>query len=185
MNEMTNKIILGVDIDGCLNNFQKTIRTLIHRDFGIDIDDDDYCVTDCLNLSKQDLERFWEHYSPIILDNTDAEENAAQILMLLKEKYNINIITARGYDVADLTQTWIDNHCLYYDNLLFNTGNKFDACNWIGAKTMIEDSPYNAYALMKHGVHVLLFDRPYNRDIKNGELLTRVYSWDNIYDILK
>lgn len=45
---------------------------------------------------------------------------------------------------------------------------------------MIDDKPDIALFLAENGVHVLLFDAPYNKSVKHKNI-TRVHSWDDIY----
>lgn len=48
---------------------------------------------------------------------------------------------------------------------------------------MIEDKGDTALYLAENGIRVLLFDAPYNQDISHKNIV-RVFSWNEIFDIL-
>ena len=49
---------------------------------------------------------------------------------------------------------------------------------------MIEDKPDVAKLLDQNGIHVLLFDAPYNQQVE-GENITRVYGWGEVYRVIR
>ena len=110
---------------------------------------------------------------------------------LKKSGYTLVIVTARPqwqYKrlYAD-TLEWLDKHGVPHDHILFNK-DKLEAVHahlapaWPVA--FIEDHERNAKALADAGVNVLLFDRPHNRDVVDGERIRRVSGWSAVLEAL-
>ena len=177
------KMNLGIDIDGCLNDFQKALAVVLKRDYNIEVAKEEYEMLRDINLDNMEQCRaFWEKYNPELFNLLNCECGASDVLKSFYELgINLNIATAREYHVAPLTEKWLNEHNIFYDNIFFNAGDKVDLCKWQNIPLMIEDKPYNAMALANNGIKVLLFSRPYNLTIKH-ENITRVNNWDQVYD---
>lgn len=175
---------LGIDIDGCLNNFQEAMATIIKRDYGVVTPKNIYYMVEELNLSKEEFGKFWKKYNPELLDLMDIQPGSIENLKKLQGLgCNLNIITARDYSVATLTQEWLHKHQVPYDEIYFNGEKKHQVCNWQKINLMIEDNPEYAKALADSGVNVMLYSRPYNEDFKY-EKVQIVNNWDEIYKIV-
>lgn len=106
--------------------------------------------------------------------------------------YTIVIVTARPHwqykrIYAD-TLFWLEDQDIPYDRLLFNK-DKVEVIHrqlapaWPVA--FVEDHPRNALALASAHVHVLLYDQEHNREVSEGEYITRVHGWEDILETLK
>lgn len=103
-------------------------------------------------------------------------------------------ITARKFAVKKnplgllsryLFKRWINKNKLHFEDIFFcsesNTpAEKLDFCKQISAEIMIDDKPDVALFLAENGIAVLLFDAPYNKDVKHKNIV-RVSDWDEIY----
>jgi uncharacterized HAD superfamily protein len=176
---------LGIDIDGCLNDFQAALALILARDYDSHPDPSEYEMLGDLNLKTIEQYRdFWDKYNEELFRLLNIEENAVQVTSYFKKKgTEINIITAREYNVAKLTEQWLNKYNVERDNLFFAAGNKLDVCKWKQIEYMIEDKPDNAILLAENGIRVLLFDRPYNKKVEHSNV-KRVYNWMDIYDHL-
>lgn len=85
------------------------------------------------------------------------------------------------------TVFWLQKHGFVYDLLLFSR-NKVEAIYehvqpaW--PAYFVEDHPSNAVALAEAGIHVLMYDQPYNRNVSAKGALTRVASWTEILTVI-
>lgn len=85
------------------------------------------------------------------------------------------------------TVFWLAEHGFVYDLLLFSR-NKVEAVYehvrpaW--PAYFVEDHPGNAAALAEAGIHVLLYDQPYNRNVSASGALTRVANWTEILSVI-
>jgi uncharacterized HAD superfamily protein len=57
---------------------------------------------------------------------------------------------------------------------------KADICETLHADIMIEDAPTYAADCAQRNIHVLLYDRPWNRDIPETEIINRVRTWEEV-----
>ena len=106
-------------------------------------------------------------------------------------------ITARKFAVKKnplgllsryLFKRWINKNKLHFEDIFFcsesNTpAEKLDFCKQISAEIMIDDKPDVALFLAENGIAVLLFDAPYNKDVKHKNIV-RVSDWDEIYRLI-
>jgi len=60
---------------------------------------------------------------------------------------------------------------------------KSSVCKELGIDIFIEDAPVYAKNISEAGIPVILIDAPWNRET-SGELITRVYSWDEVLDTI-
>lgn len=63
----------------------------------------------------------------------------------------------------------------------FSPRDKYIACSKLGVDIMIEDKPEVALYLAEQGIKVLLFDAPYNKEVRHQNI-TRVFNWDECYE---
>ncbi len=82
--------------------------------------------------------------------------------------------------------SWYEKHGFEFDKIFFCKErkacmDKARVCRDNGVQIMIEDRPDIAVNLADSGIPVLLFDAPYNHDT-HGDLITRVHSWDEVYE---
>jgi len=173
---------LGIDIDGCLNHYHDELRSYIQKLYKIDVPADEYYIIKSLNLSFLKESEFWQHFDEIAID-LKAEIDCKKVIDKLSKLFNINIVTARNYSSATITEQWLNKNKLYYDNIYFHSGSKIDVCNWKNIKIMIEDKPDNAIILAQNGIKVLLFDRLYNQNVKHENVI-RCKNWNQIYNTI-
>lgn len=172
---------LGVDIDGVLNSLYLPLAKLVKKYFKLKVDMSHYDMYDQIGLTETEWHKFLdEHYDEMTIN---AEDKCQYYLQQLKNDYDIYIITARPYEFAQTTIQWLKDQNIYYDDILFKSGNKVDACKFVNVKYMIDDSPWNIHALNREKINCLIFDRPYNQTVKDTEFIQRVYNWNDIFTI--
>ena len=120
-------------------------------------------------------------------------ENASKVILDLKEQGDqINILTKRlfaadedkiGYKIKSAVEDHLTKNNIYYDNLIFTTGNKVKECLELNTDIVIEDNPFNIIALAKAGFKVICFATPYNKMI--AEDMKNIYianNWEDVYN---
>lgn len=181
----TNELpILGVDIDNVINDLQQPIIKLIKRVLHKDVDLKHYDVFKDLNMNDSQRYNFLNEHTQWLFDNIKPQWRVKFYLDKLKEFYQIILITARPYSLADISVRWLNKYAIYYDNIYFNAGDKVDVCKFVNTAYMIDDSPWNLRKLHKSRIKTLIFNQPYNHTVTEDELAVRVYSWENIYNKL-
>lgn len=183
--KLANKRInICVDIDGVLNQLYLTIAHIIHREFNINVDVSQYDLFRQISLTPDEKNNFYNKFQDEIDKKTKPEWRCQQYLYELKKQYRICIATARPNILKESTLLWLYNHNIPYDKIFFNCGQKVDICKKLKSKYIIEDSPWNVNALGMNKINTLIFSRPYNLQIKNNKYITRVYNWQDIYNII-
>lgn len=174
-------MILGIDIDGTVNNFQDVVAKYLQKEYDIKFDDKDYELYKGLN--KSEIDKFNDKYSQVFLKEVKALPESQEVINELMNKGNeVYFITAREYSHASDTMEWLKRNNFSFTDIYFNCGNKVDTCKWKNVDIMIDDSPYNLKALNKAGIPYIIYNQNYNQDIYNE--LYRASNWNNIYDFL-
>ncbi len=125
-----------------------------------------------------------------------ARENATMVIQKLnQEGHLLHEITARkfvtdrhilGSYSRNMFETWTNKQEMNFESYQycseeFSPRDKWIACHKLSVDVMIEDKPEVALNLADHGIQVLLFDAPYNKDVKH-ENITRVSNWQEVYE---
>jgi len=174
---------IGIDIDGTINNFQDVVSDIIYKKYKIKCDKSQYELFD--NIPDKDYVDFMEQHSNELLYDVKPEDNSVSVIeSFAKSKHDINIITARGYHIAENTIKWLKMNRIYYDNIYFSCGDKVDVCKWLNIDIMIEDKPENIISLSDNGVNTIIYDQLYNQYVQNSKNITRARNWASIYETI-
>lgn len=184
---------IGIDIDGCITDIARFIadygtKFCYENNIEYTLREDEYNESKGLGISYENVEKFWNKYLPYYATKYKARDFATEVILKLKEKNEIYIITARNEDglpkevygkMQEMVINWLKESNIVYDKLIFTNSSKLKYCMENEIEIMIEDAPENIKEISKQ-IPVLCFDNPYNKKIE-GENIIRVYSW---YDIL-
>lgn len=192
-------MVIGTDADGVLTDMSGFNYKYGEKFFGHKpTDPSGYTTAEIFGESKSreflfGLRHFYDYCSRL-----EPRENAVNVLGKLRSEGNsMYVITARKFSTMNtpighlsrkLFRSWVDKNDLRFDDIFFcseeNTpSQKLEYCKRISADIMIDDKPDIALFLAESGMRVLLFDAPYNRSVEHKNI-TRVGSWEDIYDIL-
>lgn len=171
---------IGTDIDGVLNPFHHYVRKFVKKKMDIDTPECEYDFMSIMGLkTEEQKDMFYKTYKSELMD-MPAHENASDVLSFLKRNgHSIHVITARPLLSARKTRMWLDKNKIYYDEILFETGTKAQACKERRVDVMIEDAPLNLSVLNEERIPTFHFLQPYNVSI-TGEYLIRVENWLSI-----
>ncbi|MDD3627340.1 MAG: hypothetical protein PHV06_08480 [bacterium] len=187
------KQILGIDIDGVLGNsdvkFREGMERFFNREFRQE-DVNEFNYEDAFNLSREEMHRFWDDFS----NNGGWLEieplaGAVESIKILKESYRILIVTGRPLVLKDVTLEWLGKYGIEHDGFyMTNFKDKFEHLleNGHRPEWFIEDHLGFSLGLARNGVKVLLFDYPWNRNLKteDSENIFRVNGWTDAVNIL-
>jgi uncharacterized HAD superfamily protein len=176
-------INLGIDIDGCLNNFQDALAIILKRDFNVEVPRDEYEMLRDIKLENMEqCKAFWDKYNPELYKLLSCEPYACDVLRKFKKMgLNLNVVTAREYHVAGLTEKWLNTHYVTYDNIFMNAYDKAAVCKWKDIPLIIEDKPSNVLSMAENGIKVLMYTRPYNLNVKHPNVIP-VTNWLEVFD---
>lgn len=183
-------MILDVDLDGVCANYSAGLKQYLidtHQ-----LDPHAHVETNQYTFTKQDGWPF-DNADDYLNAHTDAErhhlyrhlpmiEHANTGLKRLAENgVHIRIVTHRLFVshmhrlVVSDTAHWLDAHDIPYMSLCFTS-----LKDTLHATAHIDDAPHNIETLIKQREHVVVFDQPYNRDIKDDvNKVPRMCDWSD------
>jgi uncharacterized HAD superfamily protein len=141
------------------------------------------------NISQEEaIEEFFIFMKSNLSKQIKPVKDAIESINILKDKFEIIVITARQEEFKEQTEEWIKKHfpgleqSVYFTNVYsrsFKPSKKSDVALKLGVNTIIEDQVVHAYDCANKGIKVILLDSPWNQDV-SGKNIERVYSWDEI-----
>ena len=183
-------MILDVDLDGVCANYSAGLKQYLidtHQ-----LDPHAHVETNQYTFTKQDGWPF-NNADDYLNAHTNAErhhlyrhlpmiEHANTGLKRLAENgVHIRIVTHRLFVshmhrlVVSDTAHWLDAHDIPYMSLCFTS-----LKDTLHATAHIDDAPHNIETLIKQREHVVVFDQPYNRDIKDDvDKTLRMCDWSD------
>lgn len=183
-------MILDVDLDGVCANYSAGLKQYLidtHQ-----LDPHTHVETNQYTFTKQDGWPF-NNTDDYLNAHTDAERHHLYrhlpmikhantgLKRLAENGVHIRIVTHRLFVshmhrlVVSDTAHWLDAHDIPYMSLCFTS-----LKDTLHATAHIDDAPHNIETLIKQREHVVVFDQPYNRDIKDDiNKVPRMHDWSD------
>ena len=179
-------LVIGLDIDGVIVDYATVMlpilsevcnRPVTHQDINA------WDLTECLDIDDETVEYIWQEtlgtdlllYAPPM---TGAIDGLSRI-----NRHEIWIITSRPVTLQNLTESWLGERQVKYDNIVFvengakmSAGPRFDV--------FVEDYLEEACIFANAGVLTLLFNQPWNQSPSLPENCRRVHDWQTIVKII-
>lgn len=189
---------IGIDIDGVLVDLEKFVcdygmKFCVQNNLKYNIKQGEYDEAKALGISNEDAEKFWNKYLKYYATKYKSRDFASEVIKKLKEEGNeIYIITARnewgltGEDYGNMknfVSQWLEDNNISYDKIIYTEGSKIPYCIGNYIDIMIEDSPKNIKEISTK-IPVMCYNCTYNEELE-GQNITRVYSWYDIYNKIK
>lgn len=186
---------IGIDIDGVLTDMEKFLadygsKYCVENNLPVDIKDIEYDEFKTFNWTEEQGIKFWNEYIIYYATKYQARAFTSEIIKKLKEEgHEIYITTARNdYGVpkeyigkmrGEIVAKWLEENEIPYDKIIYTEGSKLPYVVGNYIELMIEDSPENIKEISSK-VPTFCYNCLYNKDVE-GENITRVYSWYDIY----
>ena len=181
------KLNICIDIDGTITDAYYWID-IVNEYFNKNITEDmvtEYYIPKVVGIEDEEYWEFYEKNKIEIHTRQKLREDVKTVLKKLNMVHNIYFVTARDNSLTMFTSAYLKNNNISYDGLfVLGSHYKAEKAKELDCDVFIEDSYENAMQLAEAGVKVLLLDTNYNR-IPLHENITRVYSWKEIYSIIK
>lgn len=193
-------MIIGVDFDDVVADSAPIFFGFCNRYYGTDFQKKEFTDPDFYKLwkvSREEMLARWKEFDwAATQEDIPPLPGAQEMVVRLAAKHELHIITNRPADLNQSTIRWIDKHfpevfakthfCTKKGEFkTFRT--KSSVCKNIRANIILEDHPHNARICATDGIHVYLFDQPWNRQempLLAGAVI-RVSSWqDRILETL-
>lgn len=190
--------IIAVDIDDVLSASAEGFATFSNKRWDHNIKAEDYSEdwAEVWRVSADEARmRAEEVHASGVISGYRHFENALPVLVKLKKKYDIVVVTSRRLSIKPETDQWIERH---FPNIFKDIcyagiwdGDKDDAqvsarlkrtktdvCMAMGANYLIDDQAKHCISAALAGIEVLSFgDYKWNRGIELPEGVTPVIDW--------
>ena len=192
---MSDKIIIGVDVDGVLRDFANDLMHVVMRDYpqylipGQDVIDD-WRLEKCFNCSKEKLQSiYWDTNVDEIMGNGNkipgSELQITELLDFANQHEDLVefwAVTSQKKHAFHYTLKWLGQQGYNFKRVVFERGRE----KWkVGVDWLIDDSPSN-WEAWKEGrgddKNYILMDAVYNQHI---EPTIRIKELLEIYDIVR
>lgn len=190
---------IGIDIDGVITDMEKFLadygsKYCVENNLPVNIKNVEYDEFKTFNWTEEEGIKFWNKNIIYYATKYPAREFASKIIKKLKEDgHEIYITTARNdYGVpeeyigkmrGEIVAKWLEENEIVYDKIIYTEGSKLPYVVGNYIELMIEDSPINIKDIATK-IPTFCYNSTYNEGVE-GENITRVYSWYDIYDKIK
>lgn len=144
--------------------------------------------------ANEAMKRVYEFYDSPLMDEVLPINGAIDGINKLQTKHTVQFITSRPLITKTKTEKWLSKYFpsqkipVYFTNQFtpdeVKKSKKSDICKKLMINLIIEDGPENIYDCAANNIKILLFTRPWNKEIKNSDLITRVNNWNDILKLL-
>ena len=188
---MQTNIVIAVDLDNVIAETDPKIREILKILSGLSLSQDDILSFEYSNaliakgvepLTARKLE---EDALKIFHGEECCHVNPIQgalegLSRLAKAGMSLVIVTSRPVTCEHLTRIWLNDHDIFFTELLFVKEKVKYAHNW---SFLVEDAAHHAKAVAEMGIPVCLLDYPWNTIISHP-LIRRAKYWREIVEIL-
>lgn len=171
-----------IDIDGTITDAYYWLESC-NKYFDTNVTKEqvtEYYIHKVLGVSEEEYVEFYENNKFELHSDQPLREYAKSIITKLNLVNNIYFVTARDKSLTLLTQSYLKDKEIPYDNLfVLGSHYKVDIAKELNCDIFIEDNYDNAIQLSNAGFKVLLINTNYNKKPIN-ENITRVDNWIEI-----
>jgi len=172
-------MILGVDLDNCLNDLVGPLRERVKKELNIELPEiTSYHIEDCTPLNKRQVQSF---FTSEFFQSLPADFDAVEVLQRFYALGNsIWVVTDREIEHLNGTYRWLEGNGIPYTAVqLSSPFDKAYIAETRRLKRFVEDRLDTAIALAAVCERVYLIDKPWNQgDVP--ENVMRVSGWREI-----
>jgi DNA polymerase II large subunit len=187
---------IGIDIDDVLIDLNSPLIDFHNKEYGTNIKRSDF---ETFNLWEtwggtreeaiKKIEKFSESDHFKLIKPT---EEVISLIDFFSKKNELFVITSRHNKSIDFTRNWIEKFFpnkfkkIFFTNHFGDgeTTSKDEICIENKIDLFIEDNMDWAKVVAEKGIHVLLFDAPWNQNFKHKNM-ERVFNWEEVAGIIK
>lgn len=169
----------------CINDFQSTANWLIEHEFGIPLGEWEYWDYPKHNLSKAQWSWLWSSgIRKGLFRHGHLYKGVPEALnRMAGDGHELVVITSRPPEANRDTLAWLAFHQFPLHEVHILPNRKKSTVS-PKCDLYIDDNPQNTGDLLANTTgQVILWDRPWNRGIKDGSI--RVNSWDQVFRVME
>lgn len=180
------KYNFGIDIDGVLTDegpdensiWQQKLNEFLDRE--ISLKENTYDLRKAFAISDQELNNFIEQKIKDVYNSVEPVAKAKEILkQLSKAGHRLILITARGAEHRSLTEKWLKNNNIPFDEL-HHAKAKAPIAVKKEIDLFIDDKQENALEVASENIPVILVSKYHNNNFQGHKQITKVNNWDEI-----
>jgi len=189
-----------IDFDDVITETGQACIEVLQQEFGRTADFEDLTTFDLqvsLGLTDTEFEHFFQvlHRPEVVLNYQPIKGAVEGLNHWADQGIKIAIVTGRSTSTYDASLEWLEHYNVSYDSFtMVNKYQREDSDQSIAItleeltqrkySLAVEDSDKMAAFLSEEmGIQVALFDRPWNRNMKSNDKVTRYHSWDQLKKI--
>ena len=184
---------IGIDIDGVILDFERTMRTyaelydaLILNKDGVK-NKDEFSYLNRYDWTEGEKNTFINNYLVYVTINSTPLIPLAKTMLEIFDNENIEycFITARGLikkETKDAVINVFNRNNIDTSNIYFGVSNKVDMCKKLGVDYMIEDNPNTCKALIDNNIKTLYFRDKESEIISDSE---NIHEVSNVGEIVR
>ncbi len=187
---------IGIDIDEVLARFLPAIIRYHNETYNTSLKKEDFKTYNLWEswggTREESIGKINDFFKTDYFRKIKPISGAQEATRVLKDNNDLSIITSRKDEIAKETNYWVDKHFpnifsgVHFAGHYFSNGKnsrtKGQICNSLDVDILIEDNFEYALECISPKRKVLLFDYPWNREIKLPQGIKRVHSWEEIIE---
>jgi len=177
---------VAVDVDGTLADVMPMWVKVYNEKYGKNLDYrgiNKWAFWSDLGISSREFFQIfskawsrWEEIKPM-------EENVAESIKTLQQFCSLDVVTGRTKDTLKYVKNWLEKHQISYDR--FVAVSSWQHKIYLPYEFYIDDSPDLARLAPRRKKMVLLYNQPWNTEIKEGVWVKRINNLNEAIEILK
>lgn len=188
---------IGIDIDEVIAEFVEGYFAFYNLKHNKNFKYEDaftYDLWKVLGISKENAFKIArEYYDSEFFDHIKLVSGSIEGINKLYQNNELFFITSRPKEIEKQTKEFLEKHfpklslnLIHSFNPLEKQGkSKAEISKELKISFLIEDHEEYALECAKKGIKVLLFDKPWNRNIQTHENIIKVLNWGEILEIIK
>ena len=176
---------IALDVDGVLADTMRLWIRLWNREKGQKLSYEDLAEWDFwkeLGISSDEFMRMMNKAWRMWREIPPTEPNLAEKVSKIKSFGKLDILTARPRETEKYTLRWLEAHRIPFDEYVWIESSRLKPN--LSYDVFIDDSPRLVEGCILQRKLLLLYDRPWNRGIREDRYVRRVKSLDEAYNIL-
>lgn len=191
---------IAIDADDVLLDTITIVNQFHNEKYNTSFIHDDYVTfhfSDFLGISQEQIrenERLL--YKSPLHSKMKTKEDAYQAIDYLSKEFGLSVITGRSpefeeYLIATLARLFKQNHferIYHVGNSQYNqlSQQKWELCEELSIPLLIDDFHGHLINASKEGIHGILMEMPWNKNITDfPPLVTRVRNWNEAVDVIE
>ena len=176
---------IALDVDGVLADTMKLWVSLWNKASNQKLSYEDLSEWDFwrgLGISSGEFMRLMNEAWRLWWRIPPTEPNLSEKVSRLRSLGRLDILTARPRETEKYTLRWLEAHKIPYDDYVWIESSRLKAN--LDYDVFIDDSPLIVDGCIMRRKLLLLYDRPWNRGVREEAYVRRIKSLDEAYHIL-